>query len=141
MITVVPAPTIVTRPVVTFTVATSVLLDANLNPPGLFESGGSRVKASSPNVLVAIRKFESVGLATATTVVGVAPAAVTERAVVVVGALPGRGAAVVDVEDPGNAALRVCTVDGVSLFATVVVGPDATSFAPAADGAVVVGAT
>ena len=125
VITVVPAPTIVTRPVVALTVATSGLLDEYLNPPGLFESGGSRVKGSSPNVLVATRKLESVGFSIVPTVVWVAPAAETERGTVV---------------DP-NVALRVCTVDGVSPFGTVVLAPDATSFAPAAEGTVVVGAT
>jgi len=48
VIEVLPAPTLVTRPVVAFTVATSVRLEEYLNPPGLFESGGSRVNASSP---------------------------------------------------------------------------------------------
>jgi hypothetical protein len=106
VIDVVPAPTIVTRPVVALTVATSVRLDEYLNPPGLFESGGSSVNASSPKVFVAIRKPDRVGLTTAATVVGVAPAALTARATVVV----------------GSAALRVATVDPVCAPGGTVVG-------------------
>ena len=87
-----------------------------------------------------MRKLVSVGFCTAATVVGVAPAALTDRGFVVVGAEPGRAAAVVVVAF-GNAAFLVCTVDAVSPFGTDVVEAEAISFAPAAEGTVVVGAT
>ena len=68
VMTVDPAPTMVTLPVDELIVATSVLLDANFQAAELVEVGSFTSNAASPKVAAGMEKRPSVGLTASTSV-------------------------------------------------------------------------
>ena len=111
VIVAVPAPLTVARPVRALTSTTSGLLEVNRQPPELFEEGSSMVNAASPKVTEGTVNRPRDGFsATAAAVPVPEVAAATVRFTVVGVASGSAGAAPLDGNVLGNAALRTGVV-------------------------------